>query len=56
MRKMHVTVHVDLYITAEDNVEVSDIIGDMEYNFNSQTSGAEIEDSTILTHEVTDSR
>lgn len=56
MRKIHVKVEVDLLIKADEGVEVYDIIGDMDYRFSSQTTGAEIEDATILGHEVMDSR
>jgi hypothetical protein len=56
MRKVHVKVEVDLYIVAEDNVEIDEVINEMDYGFTSNISGAVIEDSSITDYEITDSR
>jgi len=56
MRKIHVRVEVDLFINADEGIEVSEIIQEMEYNFTSKTEGATIEDTEIYDFEVTDSR
>lgn len=56
MRKVYVTVKVNLIMNMDEGVEVSDVIGDMDYDFTSQTDGAVIEDTEILDHEVTDSK
>jgi len=55
-RKMHVTVEVDLYIVAEDYINLQNIIDEMDYNFESNTEGVEIQDTSILDYNVTDSR
>jgi hypothetical protein len=56
MRKVHVTVKVDLLINMDEGIDVHDVIWDLDYSFNSQTDGADIEDSHINDYEVTDSR
>ena len=56
MRKVYVNVTVQLIICANDGVEICDVIEEMDYNFTSQTTGATIEDTEILDHEVTDSK
>ena len=54
-RKMHVTVEVDLYIVADDYVNLQNIIDEMDYNFKSNTDGVQIEDTFLLDYKVTDS-
>jgi len=56
MRKVHVKVIVDLFIKAEDNVDISEMLDEMNWNFASATKGADIEDQIIDDYEVTDSR
>lgn len=56
MRKTHVKVTVDLFITANDDAEISDIINEMDYFFTDTTGQARIEDSDIRNFEVLDSR
>ena len=56
MRKVHVTVKVDLLIHANEGVEIGTVIDEMDYTFTSQTDGADIEDTEIKDYEVTDSR
>ena len=53
---MHVTVEVDLYIVAEDYINLQNIIDEMDYNFNSNTDGVRIEDTFISDYNLTDSR
>jgi hypothetical protein len=55
-RKMHVTVEVDLFIVAEDTINLQNIIDEMDYNFNSNTEGVEIQDTFIQDYNLTDSR
>jgi hypothetical protein len=55
-RKMHVTVEVDLYIVAEDTINLQNIIDEMDYSFNSNTDGVEIQDTFLLDYKITDSR
>jgi hypothetical protein len=56
MRKVYVDVTVRLIINQDDGVETAEVINDMDYSFTSNTSGADIEDSEIKDHEVTDSK
>jgi hypothetical protein len=56
MRKVYVNLTVQLIIRQDDGVETSDVIDEMDYDFVSQTVGAEIEDVSIENMEVTDSK
>jgi hypothetical protein len=55
-RKVFVEVKVKLVLNMDEGVEVGDVISEMDYDFTSQTSGVEIEDTEILDHEVMDSK
>ena len=54
----YVTVHVNvkLCIRMDEGVELSDIINDLNYNFTCADDRANIEDTEILDHKVTDSK
>lgn len=55
-RKMYVIVSTRLIIEAEENVTLDDIISDMDYNFISQTDGAEIVDTEIREYNLENSK
>ena len=58
-RKVYVNVTVRLIINIDDDEdapEVSDIISEMDYNFTSGHDAADIVDTLICDHEVTDSK
>jgi hypothetical protein len=55
-RKIYVEVKVRLIIRADEGVEVSEIIQEMDYNFVDKTGKADIEDMEIRDFEVTDSK
>ncbi len=55
-RKVYVEVKVQLIIDMDEGVEVSEVINEMVYNFDSETENADIVDSEILGYEVTDSK
>ena len=55
-RKVFVEVKVRLVINADEGVDIGNVINEADYNFTSQTEGAEIEDTEILDHEITDSK
>ena len=55
-RKVHVKVTIDLLINADESIEISEVIEEMDYGFSDKTGLAEIEDTEILDYEVTDSR
>jgi hypothetical protein len=56
MRKVYVDVKVRLIINANEGVDISEVIGEMDYNFSSQTEGADIVDTEVMDAEVTDSK
>lgn len=55
-RKVYVTVTSKLIITADDGVDIDDVINEMDYSCTSQTEGAEIVDTEIADYKVTDSK
>ena len=55
-RKVYVNVVTRLIINAEEDLSVNEIVCDMDYNFKSQTKGAEIVDTEIVDYTVTDSK
>ena len=56
MRKIYVKVITRLIIRADDGVDVSEVLENMDYDFSSQTDGADIEDTEIKDWEVLDSK
>ena len=56
MRKVYVEVKVKLVLEMEEGVEVGEVIDEMDYDFTSNTTNADIVDTEILDHEVTDSK
>ncbi len=56
MRKVYVTVTATLIIEMDEGIEVSNVIDEMDYNFTSTIEGADITDTQIIDHEVTDSK
>jgi hypothetical protein len=56
MRKVFVEVKVKLVLNMDEGVEVTDVINELNYNFQSTLDGADVEDTEILDHEVTDSK
>jgi len=55
-RKIYVTVTTRLIINADDDQNISDVLSEMDYDFTSNTDGADIVDTEILNWEVTDSK
>ncbi|MDD1710957.1 MAG: hypothetical protein LUQ37_08645 [Methanoregulaceae archaeon] len=56
MRKVYVTVTTRLIIRADEGVNIESVLENMDYNFTSQTDGADIEDTEITDWKVTDSK
>ena len=52
MRKICVDVTVRLIIKADENAELSDIIDDLDYDFNSINSRADVVDMWISDYET----
>lgn len=55
-RKVYVEVTTRLIINMDEGIEVQEVISEMDYNFTSQTDGADIIDTEIRDHEVKDSK
>jgi len=55
-RKVYVNVTTRVIIRADEGVEINDVLENMEYNFTSQTEGADIEDTEVQDWEITDSK
>lgn len=55
MKIVTVEVKVKLTMKVDDDVEVSEVIDEMEYDFSDTTGKAIIENTEILDSEVTDS-
>ena len=56
MRKIFVEVKVKLIISSDENTKISDVINEMDFNFKSTTSSADIIDAEILDYNITDSK
>lgn len=55
-RKVYVEVKVKLIINMNEGIEVDEVINEMDYNFNSNTLGADMYDYSIEDYEVVDSK
>lgn len=55
-RTVTVEVKVKLTMKVDEGTEIQTIIDEMDYDFTDTTGSADIEDTQILNHEVTDSR
>lgn len=53
---MNVLVKVDLLLRVDDDADIDQILNEMDYTFKSTDPKGDIEDTTILDYEVTDSR
>jgi hypothetical protein len=56
MRKVTVDLTVRLKLNVDEGVEVSEIIDELEYDFNSTHDNATVEDTEITDYEVVDSK
>ena len=56
MRKVFVEVKVRLVIIQNEDVETSEVIDEMEYEFTDTTGKADIVDVTLEDYEVVDSK
>ena len=56
MRKVYTTIAVKVVMTLNDEVEVADVIGEMDYQFNISEDQGFIEDTEITDFEVNDSK
>ncbi len=56
MRKVIVELKVKLIIEVDEGVDISNVISEMDYDFTSTMDSANIVDTEILEHVVTDSK
>lgn len=56
MRKVTVTLTVELTMNVDEGAEIQHIIDELDYNFTDTTTKADIEDTLIVDSEITDSR
>jgi len=55
-RKVYVTVKTRLIIEIEEGISIDNVIEEMDYEFISNTENADITDSEIIEHEITNSK
>lgn len=55
-RKVYVTVKTRLIIEVEEGISIDNVIEEMDYEFISNTENADITDTEIIEHEITDSK
>jgi hypothetical protein len=55
MRTIYIDVTVRLTIQMEEGIEVQEVI-ELDYNFNSETEGADVVDQEITGQEIQDSK
>ena len=56
MRKVYIDVKVKLIIYADEGIDIDEVIQEMDYNFTSDTEGADIDYTEIMDYEITDSK
>ena len=55
-RKIYATLNLKVIINVEEGIDVDNVISEMDYDFTSNTDGAEILDTEINGYEITDSK
>jgi len=55
-RKVTVNITVKTTMQVDEGVEVSEVVNELDYNFDDTTTKATVEDTEIVGYEVTDSR
>lgn len=56
MRKVHVELRVKLILNMDEDISVSEVLDELDYNFSDTTTKAEVEDTEIQDYEVIDSK
>ena len=56
MRKVYVNAKVRIIVNADEETDIGEVLSEMNYNFNSQTDGADIVDTEIENWEIEDSK
>lgn len=55
-RKVYVNITFKAVIRADDGVDISDVINELEYNIFDTTGKAQVEETSLEDFEVTDSK
>lgn len=55
-RKVTVIVKVKMSIIVDEGQEISQVINEMDYDFEDNTGNADIQDTEILEYEIVDSK
>lgn len=55
-RKVYVNVTTRLIIVMEDDVDITDVISEMDYDFRSGTENATVLDTELRDFDITDSK
>lgn len=55
-RKVTVDVRVKLTINADEGIDISEVLAEMDYDFTSNTDGADVQDTEIDDWEIVDSK
>ena len=55
-RKVYLEMKVRLVVRVDEGTEVSNVVDEMEYDFQDTTGAATVEDTEILGYEITDSK
>jgi hypothetical protein len=56
MRKVYLNVMFQVIVLAEEGVDISEVMNELDYNFSSNTANSDIYDSAMIDFEVTDSK
>ena len=56
MRKVVVEIKTKVIMTVDENVEISEIINELDYEFSDTTTKATVIDTEIIDYEVIDSK
>jgi len=56
MRTVNIKLEINLTVKADDDIQISEVINELEYDFTDTTGKATIEDMSIEDFEVVDSR
>lgn len=56
MRKVIVALTIKMIVTLDDDISVSQVINELDYNFSDTTTKADVVDTEIIDYQITDSK
>ncbi len=56
MRKVYLNVMFQIIVDAEEGVDISEVMNELDYNFLSTTDNADIVDTEMVDYDITDSK